>query len=226
MENPASQRAIARPTLVILAGSCAAVLASFAVRWAMARGLSLAGFGLVTLGIALVSAAGGAATLGLTSAAARRVAFQLALGRPGAARGAARTALATAAVAGLLASALLVAAAPVVERTVGPGLSAVLRALAPVAAALAVGGALVGISRGFADTAGRALLRDGLGGALRASGSARTRHSGTARPRERPPLTEECFPISRAAYGPARQPFAAPAADVAPGLAWQAFASP
>jgi O-antigen/teichoic acid export membrane protein len=179
MENLASQRAIARPTLVILAGSCAAVLASFAVRWAMARGLSLAGFGLVTLGIALASATGGAATLGLTGAAARRVAFQFALGRPGAARGAARTALATAAVAGLLASALLVAAAPAIERTVGPGgLGAVLRALAPVAAALAVGGALVGISRGFADTAGRALLRDGLGGALRLAGVAAALRAG------------------------------------------------
>jgi O-antigen/teichoic acid export membrane protein len=211
MDNPSFPRAIARPALVILAGSSAAVLASLAVRWAMARGLSLAGFGLLTLGIALASAAGGAATLGLTSAAARRVALQVALGRPAAARAAARTALATAAAAGLLAAALLLAAAPAIERTLrqswplplrerrlppqpaqltaaqsaqpvmprqppkppqpdAPGLGAVLRALAPVAAALAVGGALVGISRGFADTAGRALLRDGLGGALRLAG--------------------------------------------------------
>jgi O-antigen/teichoic acid export membrane protein len=233
MENPASRRAIARPTLVILAGSCAAVLASFAVRWAMARGLSVAGFGQVTLALALVSAAGGAATLGLPAAAARRVAYHLALRRPGDARGAARTALATAAAAGLLAAALLLAAAPGLGAMLGrpsqrrhgpppvephrpqpvqprqlqpvqpgqplqsfqsrhpprpsqppprqpsrpsrpdqPGLAAVLRALAPVAAALAVGGALVGISRGFADTAGRALLRDGLGGFLRLAGVA------------------------------------------------------
>jgi O-antigen/teichoic acid export membrane protein len=175
MDSSASPRAIARPTLVILAGSCAAALASFAVRWVMARGLPLAAFGRVTLGIAIASVAGGVATLGLTSAAARRVALLLAGGRPAAARGAARTALVAAASSGLMAGALLVAVTPMVERS---SLAAELRALAPVAAALAVGGALVGISRGFGDTAGRALLRDALGGALRLAGVAAALRAG------------------------------------------------
>jgi O-antigen/teichoic acid export membrane protein len=173
MPSAAAPRAIARPTLVVLAGSCGAALASFAVRWLMARSLTPADFGLITLGIALASAAGGVATLGLTSAAAHRVALHLAHGRTGAARGAARTALVTGAAAGLLAASLLAAGAPALERTLGQaGLGAVLRALAPMAAALAAGGALVGTSRAFADTAGRALLRDGLGGALRLAGVA------------------------------------------------------
>jgi O-antigen/teichoic acid export membrane protein len=168
-----SPRAIARPTLVILAGSCGAALASFAARWLMARSLAPAGFGLVTFGIALASAAGGLATLGLTGAAAHRIALHLAHGRADAARGAARTAVAAGAAAGLLASVALAAGAPALERALGqPGLGAVLRALAPVAAALAVGGAVVGVSRAFADTAGRALLRDGLGGVLRLAGVA------------------------------------------------------
>jgi O-antigen/teichoic acid export membrane protein len=169
MDSSASSRAIARPTLVILAGSCAAALTSFAVRWAMARGLPPAGFGRVTLGIAIASAAGGVATLGLGSAVARRVALLLAHERPAAARSTARTALATAAASGLLAAALLVAAAPAAERA---DLAALLWVLAPVTAALAIGGALVGISRGFGDTGGRALLRDTLGGALRLAGVA------------------------------------------------------
>jgi len=171
--DAASPRAMARPALMVLAGSCAAALASFAVRWLMARGLGPADFGLVTLAIALVSAAGGVATLGLTGAAAHRTALHLAHGRHAAARGAARTALATAAVTGLLAASLFAAGAPALERALRqPGLGAVLLALAPVAAALAIGGAVVGISRAFADTAGRALLRDGLGGALRLAGVA------------------------------------------------------
>src|ERR1700688_1145708 len=174
-----SPRAMALPALAVLAGSCAAALAAFVARWLLARALPLADFGLVTLGIALASAAGGVATLGLTSAAAHRVALHLAHGRADAARGAARTALAAAAAAGLLAAALLAAGAPVLERALGKaGLGAVLRALAPVAAALAVGGALVGISRAFADPAGRALLRDGLGGALRLAGVAMALRAG------------------------------------------------
>jgi len=175
----ASPRAIARPTLVILAGSSGAALASFAARWLLARSLAPAGFGLVTLGIALASAAGGVATLGLTGAAAHRVALLLAHGHPDAARGTARTAVAAGAAAGLLAAALLAAGAPALERAIGqPGLGTVLRALAPVAAALAVGGALVGVSRAFADTAGRALLRDGLGGVLRLAGVAAALRAG------------------------------------------------
>jgi O-antigen/teichoic acid export membrane protein len=173
MNDAASPRAMARPALVVLAGSCAAALASFAVRWLMARGLGLAEFGLVTLAIALASAMGGVATLGLTGAAARHTALHLAHGRGTAARGTARTALATAAAAGLLAASLFAAVAPALERALHqPGLAAVLVAIAPVAAALAIGGAVVGISRAFADTAGRALLRDGLGGALRLTGVA------------------------------------------------------
>src|SRR5260370_12928252 len=145
MPSNDSPRAIARPTLVILAGSCGAALASFAARWLMARSLAPAGFGLITLGIALASAAGGLATLGLTGAAAHRIALHLAHGRADAARGAARTAAAAGAAAGLVAAVALAAAAPALERALGqPGLGAVLRALPPVAAPLAVGGAPLG----------------------------------------------------------------------------------
>jgi hypothetical protein len=176
MQSAASQLsagAMVRPTLVVLAGSCGAALASFAVRWLMAHSLAPADFGLVTLAIALASAAGGVATLGLTGAAAHRVALHLAHGRTAAARGAARIALGAGAAAGLVAAALLAGGAPALERVLGqPGLAVLLRALAPVAAALAVGGALVGTSRAFGDTTGRALLRDGLGGSLRLGGVA------------------------------------------------------
>src|SRR5260370_41201673 len=72
-----SPRALALPALAGLAGSCAAALAAFAARWLLARALPLPDFGLVTLGIALVSAAGGGAALRLASAPPHRVAGHL-----------------------------------------------------------------------------------------------------------------------------------------------------
>ena len=72
---------VALPTLIILAGSGAALLTTLAARIIMARALTPAELGLILLGVALVSGVGGAASLGLGAAAGRRAADLRAKGR-------------------------------------------------------------------------------------------------------------------------------------------------
>ena len=67
-------RRLGGATLVVLAGSGVAVLASLAVRMLLARLLSPAELGLLLLAVAAVSVAGGVASLGINVAASREVA--------------------------------------------------------------------------------------------------------------------------------------------------------
>jgi O-antigen/teichoic acid export membrane protein len=159
---------VALPTLAILAGSAAALLATLAARILMARALTPAELGYVLLAVALVSGVGGAASLGLASASGRRVADLLATGRTAEARTTGRSALAIGAASGAAAVAGLLLAAAVVALMPGPGpLGGILAVLAPVALGLAAGFAMVGVARGFGDFLGRPLIRDAGGGLAR-----------------------------------------------------------
>ncbi|MEO8505769.1 MAG: oligosaccharide flippase family protein [Acidobacteriota bacterium] len=158
-------------TLAVLMGSAAAVLAAFAMRVVLARRLGPGDFGLFTEAVAIATAAGGCAALGLGSAAARRVSLLRVGADPRAPRQAAGTAIATGALSGIAGALLVVALAPWVARIAEkPDLTAPLWALAPVVAALAVGQATLGVARAFGNTLGRALWRDALGGLWRALG--------------------------------------------------------
>jgi O-antigen/teichoic acid export membrane protein len=164
---------IARGALVVAAGSAAAAAAAFLSRLWMARALSPEDLGLLTLGIALVSATAGVAALGTNASAATAVAASRARGELGAARGAARGALLLAVVGGGLAALLLTAGGPLVAQGLGrSGLAPLLARLGPAAWAIAAGTAVLGISRGWGDVAGRAGLRDAGGGLLRLLGVA------------------------------------------------------
>ncbi len=162
-------------TLAVVAGSVAALVGTLLARVIMARALAPAELGMLLLAVALASALGGIASLGLNPATAHRVAALRAAGAEEEAQASARTALlVAAAVGGGAAVALAAAGLAMVEAAgllppawglLGWGLLGVW----PVALALPVGLAVLGACRGFGEVAGRALLRDGGGGLLRAA---------------------------------------------------------
>jgi O-antigen/teichoic acid export membrane protein len=166
---------VVRPSLAIFGGLVGALLGSVVARVLMARALSPDELGLLFFALAAASALGGAASLGISSAGGRRIAELRAAGDDAGARRAARTAAALGVGCGTLAAAALLAAAPLLARRFGPpdgdlaALASALRAMAPIAWALPLGLAAVGISRGFGRAAGRSLIRDGGGGLLRAA---------------------------------------------------------
>lgn len=154
---------LAASALAVLGGSGVALLASLAVRVVAARVLGPADLGVLLLGIAVVTATGGAASLGLNSATARRGTELIAAGG-GQARGStARTALGVALLAGIVAAVGVAA----ISRLVPADLGQVLLLLTPITLAMPAGVAVVGLSRSQGDVVVRAVLRDGAGGALR-----------------------------------------------------------
>lgn len=169
--GPGARRAILVSTVSVLAGGGAALLGSLVVRVLMARALEPGGLGLVLLAIAIVTPVGAVAGLGTNPAVAQRVAEGRARGDEAGARSVARRGQLLAAAVGLLAAALLaLLAGPLAQLLRQPGLDSVLLPLSPVALGLAAGGAALGISRGFGDSLGRALVRDTGGGLLRVVG--------------------------------------------------------
>jgi len=162
------------PALAVLGGSAAALLGTLAVRVVLARTLAADQVGLLLLAIGVVSAIGGVASLGINPAAARRISQLRSHGAVNGARETARAAVLSALAAGALATAGVFASAPwlgaLLARQSPEAFTALLRMLTPVILALPVGLATVGVCRGFGRVAGRALVRDGGGGALRAAG--------------------------------------------------------
>lgn len=154
----------------VLLGSGVAIASALGVRVILARGLSPSDLGAVLLAIAVTSFVGMAASCGLRSASARRIAERLALGARAEAESAARTALGLSLATGLLAALLI----PLLPRLhlgrLGELSSAVLAGTAPAALGLSLGVAMWGISQGRGDTRGRALFRDAGGSALRLAG--------------------------------------------------------
>jgi O-antigen/teichoic acid export membrane protein len=137
----------------------------------MARALEPGALGLVLLAIAIVTPVGAIAGLGTNPAIAQRVAERRARQDEAGARAVGRKGQLLATSAGLLAAALLaLLAGPLALLLRQPGLEDVLLPLAPVALGLAAGGAALGVSRGFGDSLGRALVRDTGGGLLRVVG--------------------------------------------------------
>ncbi len=166
-------RRLTTSTFVVLAGSGIAVLASLALRVVLARLLVPAELGLLLLGIAVVTVAGGAASLGLNLAASRDVAALRAVGRAAAAARLAVRVAVVAGISGLLASLALVAGAPLLAGWFGAegdagALTPVLRALSPVVLGLSLGLAALGVYRAYDRVVARAVLRDAGGGVLRA----------------------------------------------------------
>lgn len=169
--GPGARRAILVSTVSVLAGGGAALLASLVLRVVMARALEPGALGLVLLGIAIVTPIGSMAGLGTNAALAQRVAELGARGEEEKARRLAGRGERLALAAGGLAAALLALLAGRVALLLGqPGLDRVLLPLSPVALGLAAGGAALGVSRGFGDSLGRALVRDAGGGLLRVVG--------------------------------------------------------
>lgn len=169
--GPGARRAILVSTVSVLAGGGAALLGSLVLRVLMARALEPGALGLVLLAIAIVTPVGSIAGLGTNPAVAQRVAERRARGDEAGARAVGRKGQLLASSAGLLAAALLaVLAGPLALFLHQPGLDAVLLPLAPVALGLAAGNAALGVSRGFGDSLGRALVRDTGGGLLRVVG--------------------------------------------------------
>lgn len=162
-------------TLAVVAGSVAALLGSLIARIVMARALAPSELGVLLAAVAMASALGGMLSLGLNPATTRRIASLRATGAGDEAYATARTALQVAATAGgggmvaLAAAGLLVVHGhgllPPSWQALGWGLTGV----APVVLALPVGLAVLGVCRGFGEVAGRALVRDGGGGLLRAA---------------------------------------------------------
>lgn len=162
-------------TLAVVAGSVAALLGTLVARVVMARALAPAELGVLLAAVAVASALGGVLSFGLNAATARRVAALRAEESDDAAHATARTALRLAATVGgggmvaLAAVGLLLlrqrSLLPPSWQAFGWGLTGV----APVVLALPVGLAVLGACRGFGEVAGRALLRDGAGGLLRAT---------------------------------------------------------
>ena len=169
--GPGARRAILVSTVSVLAGGGAALVGSLVLRVLMARALEPSALGLVLLAIAIVTPVGSIAGLGTNPAIAQRVAERRARGDEEGARGLARRGQRLALAAGILAAALLAALAGPLAWVLGqPGLDRVLLPLAPVALGLAAGSAALGVSRGFGDSLGRALVRDTGGGVLRVVG--------------------------------------------------------
>jgi len=169
--NRSPQASLSRSALAVLAGGVFAAAAALATRLLLARAVDPAAFGRLTLAIALATASGGLAGLGLNSAAARRIAQ---LGdTPRQAAASARTAVFAAAIAGAAGAVLLAGAGALAARSARwAGLGPLLLAVAPIVLSLAVGNACLGVARGRGDSAGRALVRDGLGGLWRLLGVA------------------------------------------------------
>lgn len=163
-----ARRSLEAGALLVLGGTGAALAGSFALRVLLARLLEPADLGRFTLALALVSAAGGVAGLGLPMLAAQRIAAARARGDDSAAAATARSAVRLAAVTGAATTLLLVLASPLLGRVFAdPLLAMPLALLSPVAGGLALGLAALGVARGHDDVALRALLRDGLGSAAR-----------------------------------------------------------
>lgn len=164
-----SRSTITVPALAVLAGSVSALAGTLAVRVVMARALTPAELGTVLLGIAVVSGAGGVAGLGLATAAAERIARLRVAGDAEQVRRCAASSFRLGLGSGLVMTALVALAAIVAPDPEGlQGLGATMVVLSPVVLALAVGVSTLGAARGHGDTFGRAVLRDGGGGALRA----------------------------------------------------------
>lgn len=169
--GPGARRAILVSTVSVLAGGGVSLVGSLVVRVLMARALEPSALGLVLLAIAIVTPVGSIAGLGTNPAVAQGVAERRARGDEKGARGLARRAQLLALTAGVLAAALLAALAGPLAVLLGqPGLESVLLPMAPVALGLAAGVAALGVSRGFGDSLGRALVRDTGGGILRVLG--------------------------------------------------------
>jgi len=162
-------------TLAVVAGSVAALLGSLVARVVMARALSPAELGVLLAAVAIASALGGVLSLGLNPATTRRIAALRASGAPEEAHATARTGLRLAATAGgggmvaLAAVGLLVARGHGLLPPSWQGLGWGITGVAPIVLALPVGLAVLGACRGFGEVAGRALVRDGCGGLLRAA---------------------------------------------------------
>lgn len=166
MNRMEESRGLVVGTAAVLAGSVAALVGALAVRILMARFLDPGRLGVLSFGIALVSSLGGIASLGLYSASTRRIAEQLELGARAIAVAAARTAAGLAGASGLLCALALAVGGPGLVRLAGAErLAPLLPILAPVAAGLGVGTAVWGVSQGFGDVRGRAMVRD-TGGSL------------------------------------------------------------
>lgn len=183
MQSPSSQSgsrpaAVATPTLIVLAGSAVALAGTLLVRAVMARALEPAGLGLLIIAIALATAIGGVANIGINPATALRVADGLRRGDDSAARRSARSALAIGAVAGLVAGLVIFLSADLLALWFASRpedrqpLAATLRTLTPVSLLMPLGGAALGVYRGHGRAAARALIRDGGGGLGRALGVA------------------------------------------------------
>jgi O-antigen/teichoic acid export membrane protein len=155
----------------VLAGGGVALVASLVVRVLMARALEPDALGLVLLAIAVVTPVGSIAGLGTNAAFAQGVAERRARGDEAGGRSLARRGQLLVTVFGAGAAALLAAlAGPLALLLRQPGLDRVLLPLAPIALGLAAGSAALGISRGFGDSVGRAVVRDSGGGLLRVVG--------------------------------------------------------
>lgn len=169
--GPGAHRAILISTVSILAGGGAALAGSLVLRILMARALEPDALGLVLLAIAIVTPFGAIAGLGTNAALAQRVAERRAQGDGAGARAVARSGQLLATGFGAGAAVLLAASAGALALLLKqPGLDRLLLPIAPVALGLATGSAALGVSRGFGDTAGRAIVRDTGGGLLRVLG--------------------------------------------------------
>ena len=169
--GPGARRAILVSTLSVLAGSGVALAGSLVVRILMARALEPDALGLVLLAIAVVTPIGAIAGLGTNGALAQRLAELRARGEDTPARRIGRRAILLVSASGLLAALLLaVLAGPLALLLHQPGVDHVLLPMTPVALGLAAGAAALGVSRGFGDSLGRALVRDAGGGLLRVAG--------------------------------------------------------
>jgi O-antigen/teichoic acid export membrane protein len=157
-----------RPTAAVLGGSLAALAATLALRVVVARTFAPADLGLLLAAIALVSWAGGVASLGLNPAVARHAAEGRAAGDDRRARLLAGSGLRTASASGALAAVLVGGGAWLLAgRLPAIGWLELVPPLALVGLALAVGMTVVGASRAFGDVIARAVIRDAGGGVLR-----------------------------------------------------------
>ncbi len=139
----------------------------------MARTLPPAAVGTVILALGVASTVAGVATLGLGTAAGRRVAARRASADVEGARASGASALALAFLGGSAAALLTALSAPLLERFFGVhDLGAVVPPLALFVLAFPLGAAAVGVGRAWGDAVGRAALREALGGVLRVMGVA------------------------------------------------------